>query len=78
MKPPIHYKVDDEDQTTTEEFLTPVQVLTSAGIDPANYYLVQLHGQGHQESYKDKPNEQIRMHPNMKFISVFSGSTPVS
>lgn len=77
MKPPIHYTVDDEDQTTTEESLTPTQILSNAGLDPTQYYLVQVQGH-HQVSYKDKPNEEIHMHPNLKFISVFIGSTPVS
>ena len=77
MKPPIHYTVDDEDQTTTDDSLTPTQILGNDGLDPTQYYLVLVQGQ-HQESYQNKTNDPIHMHPNLNFISVFTGSTPVS
>lgn len=71
------YTVDDESQTTTEHQLTPIQILTNAGIDGSNHYLVQIVG-NHQESYKDRPEFEIHMHEHMKFISVPIGPTPVS
>ncbi len=73
----IEYMVDDEEQYTTEKTLTPRQILEKAGIDPENHYLVQMQG-NHRESYKDKMDESIHMHEKMKFISVFTGETPVS
>ena len=73
----IHYKVDDIRQTTTSHELTPRQILSDAKIDPANHYLVQIEGH-HKESYKDRPNEPIHMHDDMKFISISTGPTPVS
>jgi hypothetical protein len=75
--PTFHYTVDDEPQTTTEHTLTPTQILQHAGLDPANYYLVQIEG-NHQVSYQGKPEEAIHMHEHMKFVSVFTGPTPVS
>ena len=71
------YTVDDEPQSTSEHTLTPDQILTRAGIDPATHYLVQIIGHT-QQSYKDTPNEPIHMHEHMKFVSVFTGGTPVS
>ena len=73
----IHYTVDDEPQVTESHELTPVQILKDAKIDPASHYLVQIEGK-HQISYKDKPNEEIKMHDHMKFISVSTAPTPVS
>lgn len=73
----IEYTVDGEEQFTTKKELTPRQILTDAGIDPANYYLVQLEGE-HEISYKDKMDELIHMHEKMKFVSIFTGETPVS
>jgi len=73
----IDYTVDDEPQSTTSKVLTPRQILTDAGIDPASHYLVQLQGQ-HQISYKDTPDVEIKMHEHMKFISISTGPTPVS
>ena len=77
MRPPIPYKVDDEDQTTTEDHLTPTQILTNAGIDATQHYLVLVHGH-QQDSYQNRMSEPIHMHPNLRFISVFIGTTPVS
>jgi hypothetical protein len=73
----ITYLVDDEEQTTTEHQLTPTQILTNAGIDPATHYLVQIEG-NHKVSYENKPNEIIHMHEKMKFISIAVGPMPVS
>ena len=75
--PAFHYTVDDEPQTTAEHELTPQEILTQAGLNSATYYLVLIKG-NEQVSYKDKYDEKIHMHQNMKFISVFTGETPVS
>ncbi len=75
--PTFDYTVDDEPQTTTVHELTPTQILTNAGIDPSNHYLVQLEG-SHRESFEKKPNDPIHMHEHMKFIAVSVAPTPVS
>ena len=73
----IDYTVDDEPQSTASKVLTPRQILTDAGIDPASHYLVQLQRQ-HQISYKDTPDVEIKLHEHMKFSSISTGPTPVS
>jgi uncharacterized glyoxalase superfamily metalloenzyme YdcJ len=74
----IHYEVDGEKQTTREHKLTPRQIMTNAKIDADTHYLIELRGKKEQHSYKDKPDEPIRMHNNMKFITGSLGPTPVS
>ncbi len=75
----ITYTLDDEAQTTADKTLTPRQILTAAGIDAATHYLVLLHGNsGQRTSYEQKVDEIIHMHPNMRFVSVSTGPTPVS
>ena len=74
----IHYFVDDEPESTTEKVLTPVQIMTSAGIDPKTNYLEQR-VPGHDPiSYKDKPEEKIEMKDGMRFITKPFGPMPVS
>ncbi len=73
----FHYTVDDEQQTTSQHVLTPRDILINVGLNPTTYYLVQIKG-NEQESYKDKYDEQIQMHQDMTFISVYIGDTPVS
>jgi hypothetical protein len=73
----IHYEVDDEPQETDHQELTPQEILAHAKIDPKTHYLVQIKGK-ERISYKDDPTKEIRMRNGMKFISVSTGSTPVS
>lgn len=73
----IHYTVNEEEESTTEKELTPVQIIINAGIDPETNYLIEIQGH-HQISYKDTPNDPIKMHERMKFITNFIGPTPVS
>lgn len=72
----IHYFVDAEEQTTTDPNLTVAQILKNAGLDPATHFLIEIRGQ-HQVPHQDL-NEVIHIHEKEKFISVFSGPTPVS
>lgn len=74
---PVTFSVDGRRYETSEETLTPVQIMEIAGIDPSNHYLTQIEGR-HQTSYKDAPNEPIRMRDEMVFISTSLGPTPVS
>lgn len=73
----FEFTVDDERFVTHEHTLTATQILQIASIDSKTHYLVQIEGQ-HQVSYKDKPDEPIHMHEHAKFVSVFTGDTPVS
>jgi hypothetical protein len=74
----IHYFVDDEPESTSEKVLTPVQIMTSAGIDPKTNYLEQI-VPGHDPiSYKDKPEEKIEMKNGTHFITKPFGPMPVS
>lgn len=74
----IHYLVDDEPESTDQKVLTPVQIMTSAGIDPKTNYLEQI-VPGHDPiSYKDNPEIEIEMKNGMRFITKPFGPMPVS
>jgi hypothetical protein len=74
----IHYLVDDEPESTNQKTLTPVQIMTSAGIDPKTNYLEQM-VPGHDFiSYKDNPEQSIEMKNGMRFITKPIGPMPVS
>ncbi len=74
----ITYTVNDEPQSTEEKSLTPVQIMTSAGVDPSTNYLLEIKGHQSPISFKDNSTVPIEMHNNMKFITNFTGPTPVS
>jgi len=73
----FHYEVDDEPQSTDQHILTPTQIMENAGTNPAENYLVQIEGKK-KISYQDKPNQEIHMHENMKFVTSFTGPVTVS
>ena len=73
----IHYTVNDEPQETAERTLTPNQIMTLAGINSGENYLVEIRGR-ERKSYQDRPDELIHMHEHQKFVTVFTGSVPVS
>jgi hypothetical protein len=72
----IEYTVDGKPQKTSEDELTPNQILENAGIDPATHYLVEIIGREKKSFQGD--NTPIHMHEHMKFISVSINPTPVS
>jgi hypothetical protein len=70
------YFVDNEPQTSTEKKLMVKEILVKAKLDPANHYLIELRGD-QQIDHKDL-GEEIKIHEHQKFISVFTGETPLS
>lgn len=75
----FNYFVDGEPEMTDKKELTPREIMQLAGIDPAKHYLVLKLEDGKQISYKDKPDEKIKMRcPAMHFISINNGEMTVS
>ncbi len=73
----IEYSVDGEPEHTAKRVLTVREILKRAGLDPKERCLVLIKGKK-QFSYRDRLDEDIRMHPGMKFVTVFCGPVPVS
>jgi hypothetical protein len=73
----ITFTVDGEPITIRMERITPNEILTKAGIDPATHYLVEIKGR-HQTSYQGRGDTEIRVHDGDKFVSVSTGPTPTS
>jgi hypothetical protein len=75
----FHYTIDNEPETSDEKFMNAKEILEAAGLDPKDYYMVEIFPNQQQKSYKDHPDEPIELKcPGNKFISVFKGETPVS
>lgn len=74
---PVTFSVDGEAVTSEKRVLTPVQIMDLAGVDPSNHYLVRVEGR-HQDSYQDRPNEELTVHDGETFVTVSTGPTPVS
>ncbi|MCK5211535.1 hypothetical protein KAJ89_02430 [Candidatus Parcubacteria bacterium] len=77
MKKEITFTVNGETFSTNEKELTAKQILEIASISTSDYYLILIKG-NNQISYKDNPEELIKMHNNIKFIANYTGETPVA
>jgi hypothetical protein len=72
----IDFEIDGETVETTSHTLTVGEILNLAHLDPTTHYLIEIRGNNqikHTES-----TEPIKLHKKMKFISVFTGPTPIS
>jgi hypothetical protein len=69
--------VDGEPITTSEDDLTPNQILELAGIDPSTHYLERIEGREHT-SYQGKGDVPIHVHEREVFLSIPTGPTPTS
>jgi hypothetical protein len=72
----IHFEVDSEPLETTDPILTVGQILDLAGLSRADHYLIEI--RGHNQVKHTDLNEELRLHEHEKFVSVFTGPTPVS
>jgi hypothetical protein len=80
QSPVFQFLLDDEEQLTTQEVVTPRQIMEHAKprrVDPNTHYLVQLKGPK-QKSYQGKVDEEVPVTEGMTFVSISTGPTPVS
>jgi hypothetical protein len=64
----IHYTVDGEEEATTQEALTPRDILESAGLNPETHVLVAV-TDGRRHEFRGRLDEPISLHEHSKFLS---------
>jgi hypothetical protein len=74
----ITITIDGDDHVVEKEEMTARALLELAGLDPSTSYLILLHGEGKQESYRDRLDEEIKLHNKMQFVSGDLGPAPVA
>ena len=76
----FNYLVDNDPETSDKQVLTPNQILKRAAYKPSDYYLVEILPDGTQKSFKDTPEEEVKLThtPEKVFISIYRGDMPVS
>src|SRR5262249_52859806 len=65
----IHYTVDGEPQSTTDEEMTPRDIMGDAGVDPQTHILTEIDG-GTRRPHRADPARPIRMREQMQFVTV--------
>ena len=75
-QPPVAFTIDGVEFTTDNRRQTAAELLSLAGLDPEDHDLARVLGQGQVErTFAD--NEEIQITPGARFVSVFTGPTPV-
>jgi hypothetical protein len=74
-KPPVTFTLDGIQHTVEERRQTAGAVLRLGGLNPADYDLLKVVGQGKDERYQD--DQVVEIVPHGRYLSFFTGPTPV-
>jgi hypothetical protein len=75
-QPAVDFTIDGVDYTLDDRKQAASELLLLARLDPADHDLARVVGQGQVEK-RFKDDEEIHITPGSRFISIFTGSTPV-
>lgn len=76
-QPPVTFAIDGVEYTVQDRRQTAAELLGLAGLDPADHDLARVVGQGGIE-HRFADNEEVQITPGARFVSLFTGSTPVA
>ena len=76
-QPDVSFTIDGAPYSTSERKQTAKALLTLAGLDPGDHDLARITGKGEVE-HRFHDEDEVQLVPNGKYISVFTGSTPVA
>ena len=74
----VEIMIDDEPFTAPAKEMPARAIIELAGVNPVNHYLKELKAKREQISYKDCPDEVIKLHKGSTFVTVPTGDTGVS
>lgn len=76
-QPDVTFTIDGVEYTTGDRDQRASELLTLAGLDPADHDLARVVGQGNVEKqYED--DATVHITPGASFVSIFDGPTPVA
>ncbi|MEX2416819.1 MAG: multiubiquitin domain-containing protein [Actinomycetota bacterium] len=74
-QPPVTFTLDGVEYTVTDRRQLAADVLRLAGLDPADYDLLRIVGKDKEQRFEDK--EEVQLVPGGRYLSLFTGPTPV-
>jgi hypothetical protein len=74
-QPPVTFTLDGVEYTATDRRQLAADVLRLAGLDPADYDLLRIVGRDEEKRYEDQ--EEVHLVPGGRYLSLFTGPTPV-
>jgi hypothetical protein len=74
--PPLTFTLDGTEYTSDDRRMPAADVLRNfGGLDPADYDLVRVVGQGQEQRFHDQ--DDVELVPGGRYVSLFTGSMPV-
>jgi len=74
-KPPVTFTLDGVEHTVEDRRQLAADVLRLEGLDPANYDLLRVIGKDKEQRFHDQ--EEVQLVPGGRYLSFFTGPTPV-
>ncbi|MEX2440463.1 MAG: hypothetical protein WD739_11420 [Actinomycetota bacterium] len=74
-QPPVTFTLDGLEYTVEDRRQPAADVLRLAGLDPADYDLIRVVGKDNEQRFHDQ--EEVQLVPGGRYLSYFTGSTPV-
>jgi hypothetical protein len=72
----VTFTLDGSQHTSADRRMPAAAVLsTFGGLDPADYDLLRVTGQGQEHRYQDA--DEVELVPGGRYVSLFTGSMPV-
>ena len=75
-QPAVTFTIDGIEYATDDRRQTAAELIALAGLDPADHDLAQVRGQG-QVEHRYADTDDVQITPGARYISVFTGPTPV-
>lgn len=69
--------IDGDPFEAPEKTMTANEILSLGGLSADDHYLVEIKGR-HQDSFEGRGSQEVHLHEGSKFISIFTGPTPVA
>jgi len=74
-QPPVTFTLDGVEYTVEARRQLAADVLRLASLDPADYDLLRIVGKDEEKRYEDQ--EEVELVPGGRYLSLFTGPTPV-
>ena len=74
-QPPVTFTIDGVEYTSDDHRRPAGDLLRLGGLDPADYDLLRVVGQGNEQRFSDA--DDVQLVPVGRYLSLFTGSTPV-